>query len=86
MSRVAHPAGPRHADVLPPEHPPIPPVDLNALHPQIWPYTARRVDGVLTIGGMDVRDLAGEFGTPLFACDEEDFRRRCREFREAFEL
>jgi diaminopimelate decarboxylase len=84
MSRVAHPAGPRHADVLPPEHPPIPPADLNALHPEIWPFTARRVGGVLTIGGMDVRDLAGEFGTPLFACDEEDFRRRCREFREAF--
>ena len=39
---------------------------------------------MLTIGGMDVRDLADEFGTPLFACDEEDFRRRCREFREAF--
>ena len=84
MSRVAHPAGPRHADVLPPEHPPIPPVDLNVLDPQIWPFTARRVGGVLTIGGMDVRDLAGEFGTPLFACDEQDFRRRCREFREAF--
>jgi diaminopimelate decarboxylase len=84
MSRVAHPAGPRHADVLPPEHPPTAPADLNALHPQIWPRTARRIDGVLTIGGMDVRDLADEFGTPLFACDEEDFRQRAREFREAF--
>jgi diaminopimelate decarboxylase len=84
MSRVAHPAGPRHADVLPPEHPPAPPANLNALHPQIWPRTARRVGGVLTIGGMDVRDLADEFGTPLFACDEEDYRQRCREFREAF--
>ncbi len=39
---------------------------------------------MLTIGGVDVRDLAGEFGTPLFACDEEDFRQRCGEFREAF--
>ena len=37
MSRVAHPAGPRHADVLPAEHPPTPPQDLNALHPAIWP-------------------------------------------------
>jgi diaminopimelate decarboxylase len=84
MSRVAHPAGPRHADVLPHEHPPAPPADLNALHPRIWPRTSRRVGGALTIGGMDVRDLAGEFGTPLFACDEEDFRQRCREFRDAF--
>ena len=84
MSRVAHPAGPRHADVLPPEHPRAAPADLNALHPQIWPLTARRAGGVLTIGGMDVRDLAAEFGTPLFACDEADFRQRCGEFREAF--
>ena len=84
MSRVAHPAGPRHADVLPPEHPRAAPADLNALHPQIWPRTARRVGGVLAIGGMDVRDLAAEFGTPLFACDEADFRQRCGEFREAF--
>ena len=84
MSRVAHPAGPRHADVLPPEHPRNPPADLNALHPAVWPRTAHRVEGVLTIGGMDVRDLASEFGTPLFACDEDDFRQRCREYREAF--
>jgi diaminopimelate decarboxylase len=84
MSRVAHPAGPRHADVLPPEHPRAAPADLNALHPQIWPRTARRAGGVLAIGGMDVRDLATEFGTPLFACDEADFRQRCSEFREAF--
>ena len=33
---------------------------------------------------MDVRDLAAQFGTPVFACDEEDFRSRCREFRDAF--
>ncbi len=84
MSRVAHPAGPRHADVLPAEHPPSPPQDLNALHPAIWPRTARRAAGVLTVGGLDVRDLAAEFGTPLFICDEDDFRQRCRGYREAF--
>src|SRR5580693_7255470 len=70
MSRVAHPAGPRHADVLPAEHPPAPPRDLNALYPEIWPGSARRAAGVLTVGGLDVRDLAAEFGTPLFVCDE----------------
>jgi diaminopimelate decarboxylase len=84
MSRVAHPAGPRHADVLPAEHPPTPPQDLNALHPAIWPQSARRADGVLTVGGLDVRDLAAEFGTPLFVCDEADFRQRCRSYRDAF--
>ena len=84
MSRVAHPAGPRHADVLPAEHPPTPPQDLNALHPAVWPQSARRADGVVTIGGLDVRDLAAEFGTPLFVCDEADFRQRCRSYRDAF--
>ena len=84
MSRVAHPAGPRHADVLPAEHPPAPPADLNALDPAIWPRGARRVDGVLTLGGIDVRDLAGQYGTPVFALDEEDFRGRCRDFTQAF--
>jgi diaminopimelate decarboxylase len=84
MSRVAHPAGPRHAEVLPPDHPPPPPRDVNALDPAIWPRTARRAGGALVVGGVDVRDLAAEFGTPVFACDEEDFRSRCRDFREAF--
>ena len=84
MSRVAHPAGPRHADVLPPDHPPPPPADVNALDPTIWPLTARRGSGALRLGGLDVRDLAAQFGTPVFLCDEADFRGRCRDFRDAF--
>src|SRR5580700_2254802 len=84
MSRVAHPAGPRHGDVLPADHPPAAPEDLNALYRGIWPRGARRSGGVLTLGGMDVRDLAAEFGTPLYVCDEEDVRSRCREYLEAF--
>jgi diaminopimelate decarboxylase len=85
VSRVAHPAGPRHADVLPADHPPAPPADLNALHPAIWPRSAARRDGVLTLGGVDVRDLAAEFGTPVFVTDEEDVRGRAREYLEAFQ-
>jgi diaminopimelate decarboxylase len=84
MSRVAHPAGPRHADVLPADHPPAPPADLNALHPAIWPRGAQRRGGVLTLGGVDVRDLAAEFGTPVFVTDEQDVRERCREYMDAF--
>jgi diaminopimelate decarboxylase len=84
MSRVAHPAGPRHADVLPVDHPPAPPADLNALHPAIWPRSAQRNGGVLTLGGVDVRDLAGEFGTPVFVTDEDDVRGRAREYVDAF--
>jgi diaminopimelate decarboxylase len=84
MSRVAHPAGPRHADVLPPEHPPAVPADWGAIDPMVWPRGAARAGGALTVGGADVRDLAAEFGTPLFVLDEEDFRGRCRDFRQAF--
>jgi diaminopimelate decarboxylase len=84
MSRVAHPAGPRHGDVLPADHPPAAPEDLNALPAGIWPRGARRSGGVLLLGGIDVRNLAAEFGTPLYVCDEEDVRSRCREYLEAF--
>jgi diaminopimelate decarboxylase len=85
MSRVAHPAGPRHGDVLPSDHPPAPPADLNELHQGVWPRGAgRRADGVLTLGGVDVRELAAEFGTPVYVCDEQDVRSRCRDYLEAF--
>src|SRR5262245_45052698 len=84
MSRVAHPAGPRHADVLPADHPPAPPADLNALYAAVWPRGAARCEGVLTLAGADVRDLAAEFGTPVFVMDEQDVRGRCLEYVEAF--
>ncbi|TVZ04244.1 diaminopimelate decarboxylase [Trebonia kvetii] len=84
MSRVAHPAGPRHADVLPADYPPVPPEDLNALHPAIWPRGAHRSGGALTLGGIDVRDLAAEFGTPAMIMDEADVRSRAREYVDAF--
>src|SRR5947209_16121849 len=85
MSRVAHPAGPRHGDVLPADRPPAAPRDLTALAAGVWPRGAGRSGGgVLTLGGIDVRDLAAEFGTPLYVCDEEDVRSRCREYLEAF--
>lgn len=83
MSRV-HPAGGRHADVLPEDHPMPPPADLNDLNPLIWPRTARRDGGALTIGGADVRDLLAEYGSPLFVYDEDDVRARAREYAAAF--
>jgi diaminopimelate decarboxylase len=85
VSRSAHPAGPRHADILPEGHPSAPPADLNAIDGALWPNNlVRRGDGVVTVAGLDVRDLAAEFGTPVFVLDEDDFRARCRAFREAF--
>lgn len=83
MSRV-HPAGSRHADVLPEDHPLPPANDLNAIAAGVWPRSARRDDQALVVGGVDVRDLAEEYGTPLYVYDEDDFRSRCREFAGAF--
>ncbi|RCG30911.1 diaminopimelate decarboxylase [Sphaerisporangium album] len=85
MSRFAHPAGDRHAEVLPEERPPQAPADLNTLDPTIWPRTSGRVDGAVTIAGVDVRDLAREYGTPLYVVDEDDFRSRCRDYKAAFD-
>lgn len=85
MSRSAHPAGPRHADVLPEGHYSAPPADLNALDPRVWARNVRRgADGAVLVAGMDVRQLAEEFGTPAYILDEDDFRGRCRAWREAF--
>ncbi|GGV08427.1 diaminopimelate decarboxylase [Kitasatospora herbaricolor] len=85
MSRSAHPAGPRHGDVLPEGHYQAPPSDLNALDPKVWSRTvARGADGVVTVGGLDVRTLAADHGTPAYLLDEDDFRARARAWRDAF--
>ncbi len=66
-------------------------VDLGSdvgtdLDPAIWPTTARRgSDGAVQIGGVDVRALAAEFGTPAYVLDEDDFRGRCRAWAGAFD-
>ncbi|GAA5182484.1 diaminopimelate decarboxylase [Rugosimonospora acidiphila] len=61
------------------------PDDVNELLPQLWPRTAHRdADGVLTVGGIPVTELAADFGTPVFLLDEADFRARCRDFLESF--
>ena len=41
-------------------------------------------DGVLSVGGVSVPDLAREFGTPLFVYDEQHLRDTCREAVAAF--
>lgn len=40
--------------------------------------------GRLSIGGLDVVDLAHKYGTPLFIYDEDQLRARCREAVAAF--
>ncbi|SDJ59922.1 diaminopimelate decarboxylase [Nonomuraea jiangxiensis] len=70
--------------MLPHERPPQAPADLNRINPAIWPRTSARTDGALTVGGVDVRDLAREHGTPLYVLDEDDVRSRMRDYATAF--
>ena len=80
-----HPAGPRSGELHADRPSGGPPADLNALDPAIWPRGAGRgPDGELLLAGMDVRDLAGAYGTPLMAIDEADFRGRCQDFADAY--
>ena len=62
------------------------PDDVNVLIPALWAGSVRRGDaGALTVGGLDVRAIASEFGTPAYVIDEDDFRSRAREFKQAFD-
>jgi diaminopimelate decarboxylase len=61
------------------------PEDVNVILPHLWPTSvARAADGALAIGGVSVRALAEEFGTPAYVLDENDMRERCRDFAAAF--
>ncbi|CRZ18027.1 diaminopimelate decarboxylase [Mycolicibacterium neworleansense] len=84
----AHPAGPRHAEEI--HHPGAPekpqtPDEILLLAPNVWPRNlVRGNDGVVTIAGVPVTELAAQYGTPLFVIDEDDFRSRCRDIAAAF--
>ncbi|GAB11517.1 diaminopimelate decarboxylase [Gordonia araii NBRC 100433] len=59
--------------------------ELAAIPANVYPAgTSRTQDGVITVGGARVDDLAERYGTPLFVFDEDDFRARCRAMRDAF--
>jgi diaminopimelate decarboxylase len=61
------------------------PADVNDLVPSLWSRTARKNDaGALEVGGVDVRDLVAEHGSPAYVLDEADFRSRAAAFRDAF--
>jgi diaminopimelate decarboxylase len=51
----------------------------------LFPLTTKaNKQGHLCIGGCDVVDLVGEFGTPLYLFDEFTLRQKCREFKDEF--
>ncbi len=81
----AHEAGALHADIN--SRGPAwlrPPADPNELVTHLWSTTATKTDGVLSVGGVALPELAGEHGTPAYVLDEADFRSRARAFREGF--
>jgi diaminopimelate decarboxylase len=82
----AHEAGALHADIN--HRGPSwlrTPVDVNALVPQLWSTTARKNEaGALEVGGVDLRDLVAEHGSPAYVLDEADFRQRARAFADGF--
>lgn len=81
-----HVAGSIHADATSPA--PVwltRPDDVNALTPKLWSSgVARDEDGVLSVAGMKVTELADQVGTPAYILDERDFRQRARAWRDAF--
>ena len=82
----AHEAGALHADIG--HRGPSwlrAPRDVNDLVPQLWSSTAKKTgEGSLVVGGVDVRDLVAEQGSPAYVLDEDDFRARARAFKHAF--
>jgi diaminopimelate decarboxylase len=81
-----HVAGSIHADVL--SRAPgwlAVPSDVNELLPQLWSRNvAKNADGVLTVAGLTVTEIAEQVGTPVYVVDQEDLRARARDFAHAF--
>jgi diaminopimelate decarboxylase len=82
----AHEAGTLHADI---GHKAPPwlraPRDVNDLVTPLWSTNSKKNgDGALEVGGVDVRDLLAEHGSPAYVLDEADFRSRARAFKEGF--
>ncbi|WKD60965.1 Diaminopimelate decarboxylase [Corynebacterium ciconiae DSM 44920] len=59
--------------------------DFNSIPSHVWPRNAvRQDDGVVTIAGVPLPEIADTYGTPCYVIDEDDFRSRCRDMAEAF--
>jgi hypothetical protein len=63
----------------------VPPADANDLAEHVWPAAARRRDdGQLELGGVAVRDLVAQYGTPVLVLgDPGQWQRHCAAVLEA---
>ena len=64
------------------EREPVAPSTVTAMA-DVWP-TGAAWGEALSIAGVDCRDLAAQYGTPLYLLDEADARTRARAFYEAY--
>ena len=61
------------------------PVDVNELLPRLWSeHTGKNGEGVLSVAGVSVHQIAEQVGTPAYVIDEADLRARARAFADAF--
>ena len=61
------------------------PADVNALLPAaVERDVGKDADGVLTVAGLSVTEIAEQVGTPVYVVDEDDLRARARDFATAF--
>ena len=75
----AHIAGPLHATPAPVWLPY--PEDVNALLPSLWSdNVTKTAEGVLSIAGHEVTELAERFGTPTLVMDVADFKARSQTY------
>jgi diaminopimelate decarboxylase len=51
----------------------------------LFPDTVQLSEDGVSVGGVNLRELATTFGTPLFVYDEATLRERCREAARAFD-
>ncbi|WP_286959024.1 MULTISPECIES: diaminopimelate decarboxylase [Arsenicicoccus] len=82
----AHEAGALHADgySAAPEWLPWP-SDVNELEPGLWARNVTKdAAGELAVAGVPVSRIRDEFGTAAYVIDEDDFRTRAREFKQAY--
>lgn len=81
-----HVAGSIHADATSPA--PLwltRPDDVNALTAAVWSKNAfRNADGEVEIAGRTAASIVAEMGSPVYVIDEDDFRTRARQWRDAF--
>jgi len=59
--------------------------ELRDFQPVLPDTATANERGHLVLGGCDLAELAGEFGTPLYIFDEATLRNACREVRREFE-